>query len=198
MVRKQQGFFLQINYKQKSQLSPLKQSECYGGISRQSHHPHRDTKAQAMNNENQGNVDRQVEKIFQDFAKGLKLGDRRAALKVRDYVRREAPVVTTNLKNSVEIPQIQSKGGSGIVSRTVILPITASYASFVIEGTEPHEIVPKRAKALAFQAGGQTLLRKKVNHPGTQSNDFPTRGIEKLQKSGQIESIYKQALNEVM
>lgn len=33
--------------------------------------------------------------------------------------------------------------------------------------TAPHDIYPKNAKALAFQVGGKTIIRKMVHHPGS-------------------------------
>lgn len=149
-----------------------------------------------MSNENQRNVDAKVDQIFSAFAKGIQIGDKRVGFKVRDYVRREAPVVTTNLKNSVENPIIE--GGSGLASRKILLPITASYASWVIEGTDPYEIHAKPGSVLRFMVGGNEVFTKKVNHPGIEANDFPTRGYEKLKESGKIDGIYQQALNEAM
>lgn len=45
---------------------------------------------------------------------------------------------------------------------------------FVIGGTVPHPIVARNAKALAFwsQPQGHGVFRQRVQHPGTQPNDF--------------------------
>lgn len=43
---------------------------------------------------------------------------------------------------------------------------------FVINGTKPHQIRPRRAKALRFSVGGATVYALVVNHPGTKPNDF--------------------------
>ena len=149
-----------------------------------------------MSNENQKNVNSKVDEIFAAFAKGIQNGDKRVGFKVRDYTRQEAPFVTGNLKNSVENPVIE--GGSGLASRKILLPITASYASWIIDGTDPYEIHAKPGSVLRFMLGGNEVFTKKVNHPGIAANDFPGRGIEKLKKSGKIDGIYQQALNEAM
>lgn len=48
-------------------------------------------------------------------------------------------------------------------------------APFVIYPTRPHVIEASRGLALRFTAGGASLLRKKVLHPGTKGSDFERR-----------------------
>lgn len=48
-------------------------------------------------------------------------------------------------------------------------------AKLVIEPTRPHVIEASRGLALRFTAGGATLLRKRVLHPGTKGSDFVQR-----------------------
>ncbi|MGD9485749.1 hypothetical protein WDH52_21265 [Streptomyces sp. TRM70308] len=43
---------------------------------------------------------------------------------------------------------------------------------FVLDGTRPHVIRPRRAKALRFDMGGWVVFAKRVNHPGTRANNF--------------------------
>ena len=43
---------------------------------------------------------------------------------------------------------------------------------FVLDGTRPHVIRPRRAKALRFDSGGRTVFAKVVHHPGTRANNF--------------------------
>lgn len=38
---------------------------------------------------------------------------------------------------------------------------------YLIEGTRPHMIFPRRARALRFAVGGQTVFARYVHHPGT-------------------------------
>ncbi len=45
---------------------------------------------------------------------------------------------------------------------------------FVHEGTRPHEIVPRRARVLAFTVGGEKVFATRVSHPGTRARPFLT------------------------
>lgn len=55
-------------------------------------------------------------------------------------------------------------------------------------GTDPHTIVPKNAKALMFQVNGETVFTKKVNHPGTkpQPHFIPALQKNKLKYKKEI------------
>jgi hypothetical protein len=48
---------------------------------------------------------------------------------------------------------------------------------YVLDGTRPHIIVPRRAKALRFEAGGSIVFAKRVRHPGTRPNNFLARAL---------------------
>ncbi|MGA5202815.1 hypothetical protein [Streptomyces variegatus] len=48
---------------------------------------------------------------------------------------------------------------------------------FVLDGTRPHIIVPRRAKALRFQGRGGIVFAKRVRHPGTRPNDFMAEAL---------------------
>lgn len=50
---------------------------------------------------------------------------------------------------------------------------------FVIEGTRPHLIRPRRAKALRFEVGGRVTYAKVVRHPGTRANPFLQRALRR-------------------
>ena len=45
-------------------------------------------------------------------------------------------------------------------------------ANFLDAGTKEHAEVPKRAKALVFEAGGRTIFAKKVHKPRTAGHHF--------------------------
>ena len=62
-----------------------------------------------------------------------------------------------------------------------------SYGVFVREGTKPHTIEARNKKALRFFMGGQEIFVKKVHHPGTKPNPYPSRAYDKVK--GQIEKI---------
>ena len=55
---------------------------------------------------------------------------------------------------------------------------TAPYAAFVEDGTKPHVIEARNAKALRFRGkDGQFIFRKRVNHPGTAPRKFMERAL---------------------
>lgn len=51
------------------------------------------------------------------------------------------------------------------------------YAPFVNDGTRPHVIRPKNAKALRFRVGGRIVYARVVNHPGTKPRPFLDRAL---------------------
>lgn len=83
--------------------------------------------------------------------------------------KQNAPVDTGNLARSVEeVPLRFSSPYSadfGMIAR-------AHYARFVEDGTRPHVIRPRTAKALRFTVGGQVVFARYVNHPGTRARPF--------------------------
>jgi len=54
----------------------------------------------------------------------------------------------------------------------------ASYAPIVEEGSGPHEIVPRYARALAFEWKGAMRFFKRVQHPGFPGRRFVERTRE--------------------
>jgi hypothetical protein len=59
-----------------------------------------------------------------------------------------------------------------------------NYAEFVLKGTKPHVIKPKRKKALRFSYKNldEFVFRKKVNHQGYKGDNFLKKAIEKTLK----------------
>jgi hypothetical protein len=53
-----------------------------------------------------------------------------------------------------------------------IIKVEHPAAIYVLNGTRPHRIVPRTAKALRFTVGGQVVFAQVVNHPGTKANNF--------------------------
>jgi hypothetical protein len=49
---------------------------------------------------------------------------------------------------------------------------------FVLDGTRPHIIRPRNARALRFDVGGRTVHAKIVHHPGTRANFLARALIE--------------------
>jgi hypothetical protein len=64
-----------------------------------------------------------------------------------------------------------SRGLEGVITCTH--PATR----YVIEGTRPHLIRPRRARALRFEVGGDVVFTKLVRHPGTRPNNFLARAL---------------------
>ncbi|MET7809746.1 hypothetical protein ABZT26_02665 [Streptomyces sp. NPDC005395] len=48
---------------------------------------------------------------------------------------------------------------------------------FVLDGTRPHVIRPRRVQALRFPYRGRTVFAAVVHHPGTRANNFMARAL---------------------
>lgn len=48
---------------------------------------------------------------------------------------------------------------------------------WVLDGTRPHLIRPRRAKVLRFEVGGRVVYTNLVRHPGTKPNNFLGRAL---------------------
>lgn len=59
----------------------------------------------------------------------------------------------------------------GTQARTEVFA-RAEHAIWIHEGTRPHEIRPRRAKALRFTIGTRVVFARRVWHPGTTANPF--------------------------
>lgn len=83
------------------------------------------------------------------------------------------PVKNGRLKESMakEI-RIESSGVVGVVGSNL------NYAVYVHEGTKPHKINAKNARALQFPIGGMMMYRQSVNHPGNKKNPWLIRALE--------------------
>lgn len=59
--------------------------------------------------------------------------------------------------------------------------------------TSEYEIVPTRAKALAFQIGGSTVFARRVQHPPIQERSFMRTGLQDM-KPQIVEGLQRQIL----
>lgn len=96
-------------------------------------------------------------------------------------IKRETPFRTRNLSRNNDIASI-SDSEIRYVNR-------AAYAAPVHEGSKPHDIRPRRRKALRFapgagatltgrpRRGAQVVFAKRVRHPGNKPNPFMLRGL---------------------
>lgn len=57
------------------------------------------------------------------------------------------------------------------------------YAAYVNDGTRPHIIRPRNARALRFMVGGQVVYARVVHHPGTRANPFLDRALREVAAS---------------
>lgn len=85
----------------------------------------------------------------------------------------------------------RSIGLGSITSTSVITQAGAGYALYVEQGTQAHDIVPRKAKALRWAAkgtarlsgaprsGGPVLFAKRVHHPGTKAHPFMLPGARR-------------------
>lgn len=85
---------------------------------------------------------------------------------LRNELIKACPRTTSNLATSIIVTPIK-KGGKESLEIEML-----DYGEYVEYGTNPHIIQAKNKKALAFQKGGDTIIVKRVNHPGTRPNPF--------------------------
>ncbi|MDP8257344.1 MAG: hypothetical protein P9M14_16480 [Candidatus Alcyoniella australis] len=85
---------------------------------------------------------------------------------VRERARELVPKRTHELERSIIVVE---------TPRGCIVGSDKRYAATVHDGEPlpgPHEIVPRRGKALRFTIGGKTVFARRVQHPGASS--FPS------------------------
>lgn len=110
---------------------------------------------------------------------------RRTAIEWETNVQDDAPYDTGQLRRSVRMRDFPTSDGWRIEGET-----DTPYDVFVSQGTRPHVIRPRRARALRFTVGGETVFAMKVNHPGTMPNDFWTANVDDLPRL--VETIWGQ------
>ena len=99
----------------------------------------------------------------------------RVARQVEARAKQLAPVDTGRLRASITVrPSVSLRGP------TVRVQADAAYATFVENGTRPHEIRPRRRRALKFKVGGRTVFARVVQHPGTTGVHFMSRAVREV------------------
>jgi len=80
----------------------------------------------------------------------------------------------------------------------VVLYATAPQARWVLDGTRPHLIVARNARALRWLGPGGMGVRfaRSVRHPGTKPNPFPDRALEPIRAV--IARLFAESVQEVM
>ncbi|WP_280329602.1 HK97 gp10 family phage protein [Nocardia wallacei] len=92
---------------------------------------------------------------------------RRLGQRIEANAKRRVPVRTGALKRSIG----HSVSRRGPVVRLLVFA-RARHARFIEEGTRPHVIRPRNARALRFEIGGRVVFAQRVNHPGTAARPF--------------------------
>lgn len=100
--------------------------------------------------------------------------------RITAQARQNAPVRTGNLARSIEPDPIRFSGpfrvDTGVTAH-------ANYAAAVHDGTRPHVIRPRVARALKFQMDGRTVFAKSVRHPGTRARPFLRNAADEVARN---------------
>jgi len=104
---------------------------------------------------------------------------------IRDVVRAEAPPnLSRYVTHRTEMLSHSPARALGKIDleQPPNPPYPAEIWDYIIKGTKPHPIVPRRARALAFywEKVGADVVLPHVNHPGTDPNDFPARAWRRI------------------
>lgn len=95
--------------------------------------------------------------------------------RITAQAKQNAPVLTGNLARTIEPDPVRFSGPFRVETGVTA---HANYAAAVHEGTRPHVIRPRTARALKFQMGGRTVFASSVNHPGTRPRPFLRNAAE--------------------
>lgn len=87
-----------------------------------------------------------------------------------------APVDTGRLRASIRVESRRTLALRSVYT----VGSDVEYAAMVNDGTRPHVIRPRRAQVLRFQAGGQVVFARVVNHPGTRARPFLDRALREV------------------
>lgn len=98
---------------------------------------------------------------------------------VLQEARRLVPVRTGTLLASIRRASGQGARGPHVDVIAGVRGLT-TYLGYVLFGTEPHIIRPRRRQALRFIHHGAVRFAKRVRHPGSRANPFLQRALEKI------------------
>lgn len=101
---------------------------------------------------------------------------RQRAPQVLNRARILAPVDTGRLRSSGKIEY----SGFFTFRPKATVRFDVEYAEFVNDGTRPHVIRPRTAKALRFTVGGRVVYARVVRHPGTRGTRFLDRALREV------------------
>jgi hypothetical protein len=119
-----------------------------------------------------GNVKKALLMKRDEFDNQLEMMVRNLTDIAAKWVRHEAPRKTGNLAASTR-KEIHGMSGHVYVSNA-----QAKYFDCVVDGTRPHDIVPKNGQALFWPGASHPV--KKVRHPGTKKNEYLDKAFHKM------------------
>jgi len=127
------------------------------------------------------------QRLSRDIRGAAELIVRKAAERAEGLLRERAPRRTGRMAEDV---------GSTIYGRMAIVGFRTHYARFLEFGTRPHEIRPRRARALRFSMGGRIIFARRVLHPGIRPRYLVRAVAEEL--GGQLSSIFEEVIEHVI
>lgn len=120
-----------------------------------------------------------------DQAAIKKLGTRKGGAVLDDMERRRRNV--TRKARQLAPPGMKKYVKGGLITRggrqVLTVDNTHPAAIFVVKGTKPHLIRPKKkGGVLVFNTKGVKVFTKLVHHPGTKPNNFMTRALREAKR----------------
>jgi len=119
----------------------------------------------------------------------LDQGDLRRAIREASMseLRRVGPMVVNRAKILCPVDTGRLRASiKGQAQRTwtlrpqFVVGSNVDYAEYVHDGTRPHVIRPRNARALRFVVGGQVVYARVVHHPGTRAKPFLDRALREV------------------
>lgn len=102
---------------------------------------------------------------------------RRVAPRVVNRAKVLAPVDTGRLRAAIGPPKYTR---TWTLRPKATIEVNVEYAGYVHDGTRPHIIRPRNARALRFVIGGRVVFAKVVHHPGTRARPFLDRALHEV------------------
>lgn len=102
-----------------------------------------------------------------DVYEYIRRGAQRTVVLAKGYVGKN----TGMLARSIDFRMLQ--GGATIYADNRV-------ALMHHEGTRPHLIAPRRARALRFKSGGRVVYAQQVMHPGTRPNRYLVTALREV------------------
>lgn len=136
-------------------------------------------------------IESALERLVPEMDRQLRTAMDVATQEVANEAKQRAPKDTSRLANSIQAMPVEGSFSGGSLEGGVTA--TAPYALHVEYGTLPHEIFPRRKKALRWPArGGRDgwAFAKRVMHPGTSPQPYMAPAWE-AKKARVIETFRK-------